>query len=124
MKSAEPDVSWPARLFPDQDLSVVIGRQTQRAMLALADECQDLRDRRILGRKMLHLVEALGKEARAVKQLLIERPYHGEPFAAEFAPFHADDIEAFENRVLAVHEAERNDVAAHAADPADHHLRP
>src|SRR6202011_2126522 len=37
---------------------------------------------------------------------------------------HADDVEAFETRILAVDEAERDHVAAHAADAADHHLRP
>ena len=32
-------------------------------------------------------------------------------------------FEPFEARILAVDEAERDDVAAHAADAADHHLR-
>src|SRR5207237_646709 len=35
---------------------------------------------------------------------------------------HADDIEAFEARILAIDQPERNDVAANAADPADHYL--
>src|SRR4051794_28725675 len=58
-----------------------------------------------------------------MKQLLIERSYQSKPLAREFTALHADDVEAFEDGVLAIDEAERNDVAAHAADAADHHLR-
>ena len=59
-----------------------------------------------------------------MKQLLIERAHRGEPRLGELAPLHADDVEAFEAGILAVDEAERNDVATDAADAADHHLRP
>src|SRR3954447_2913989 len=72
---------------------------------------------------MPHAVKAFGKQARSMKQLLIERAHHGEPLSRKFAAFHADDVEAFEHGILAVDQAERNDVAAHAADAAAHHLR-
>ena len=93
-------------------------------MLAVADEGEDFRDRGILGRQRLHRVQPFGKDAGAVKQLLIERAYGRQPLLGELAALHADDVEAFEAGILAVDEAERNDVAAHAADAADHHLRP
>ncbi len=69
------------------------------------------------------ILQPLGKDTRAVKQLLIECAYRDEPRLGELAPFHADDVEAFEARILAVDEAERNDVAADTADTANHHLR-
>src|SRR5439155_25452656 len=39
-------------------------------------------------------------------------------------PLHADDVGDLETRILTVDEAERDHVAADAADAADHHLRP
>ncbi len=74
--------------------------------------------------KRLHRVQPFGKDARSVEQLLIERPHRREALARELTPLHADDVEAFEARILAVHEPERNHVTAHAADAADHHLWP
>src|SRR5258708_17210162 len=59
-----------------------------------------------------------------MKQLLIERPYDGQSFARELATLHAHDVETLEAGILAVDEAERDHVAADAADAADHHLRP
>ncbi len=50
-------------------------RKTQRAMLAVIDESQDFRDRGILDRQRLHLVQPFGKNAGSVKQFLIERSY-------------------------------------------------
>ena len=92
-------------------------------MLAAADEGQDFRDRRIFAGQRLHRAQPFGEHARAMKQLLIERPDHGEPLAREFAAPHADNVETFEAGILAVDEAEGNDIAANAADAADHHLR-
>src|SRR5207244_10452279 len=57
-------------------------------------------------------------------QFLIEGADGGEALLGEFPAFHADDVEALERGILAVDEAERNDVAAHAREAADHHLRP
>src|SRR5487761_2019132 len=93
-------------------------------MPAVADEAEDLRNRRILSRQRLHRAQPFGKHAGAMEQLLIERAHRGKPLAREFAALHADNIEAFEACVLAVHEAERNHVAANPADAANHHLRP
>src|SRR4029077_1313449 len=93
-------------------------------MLALADEGKDFRDRRIVAGERLHRVEPLGEDAGSVEQLLVERTHLGQPLFSELAALHADDVEAFEAGILAVDEAERNDVPAHAADAADHHLRP
>src|SRR5436305_3633963 len=92
-------------------------------MFAGSDECKNFRNCGILGGHRPGGVEALGKSAGSMKQLLIERAQRGKPLARELAPLQADDVEAFEHGVLAVDEAERNDVAAHAADAADHHLR-
>lgn len=58
-----------------------------------------------------------------MKQFLVERTDRREPFARELAPPHPDDVEAFQPRVLAVDEAIRNDVTAHAANATHHHLR-
>src|SRR5260370_12898765 len=101
-----------------------VSRKAQRTMLAVGDEGRNSRDRGILGRQRLHLAQPVGENAWAVKQLLIERPYDGQPFARELATLHADDVETLEAGILAVDEAERDHVAAHAADAADHHLRP
>src|SRR5713226_3110714 len=102
----------------------VVSRKAQHAVLAVADEGQDFRDRGILSRQRLHRIQTLGENAGAVKQLLIKRSHRGEPLARELAALHADDVETFEARILTVDEAERNDVAANAADSANHHLRP
>ena len=50
----------------------VVGRKTQRAVLAIADEGEAFRNRRIFLGQRLHRIEALGKYAGAVEQLLIE----------------------------------------------------
>src|SRR5258708_15427204 len=93
-------------------------------MLAAGDEGQNLRDCGVLGRQGLHLAQPLGENSGSVKQLLIERPYDGQSFARELAALPADDVEPFEAGILAVDEAERDHVAADAADAANHHLRP
>src|ERR1700704_1572610 len=113
-----------AAAIPSSMLVAVVGGKTERAMLAFADEGEDFRDGRIFRGLRLHGGQTLGKNTGAMKQLLIERPHSGEALLGELAALHADDVEAFEARILAVDEAERNDVAAHAADAADHHLRP
>src|ERR1700749_5189144 len=67
--------------------------------------------------------EALGEDAAAAKQLLIKRVNGRQALFGELAPFHTNDIQAFEAGMQAADEAERNHVAAHAANAADHHLR-
>src|SRR6187431_880934 len=84
-----------AAAIPSSGFVAVVGRQAQRAMLAVADEGEDFGDRRIAGRQRLHVIEPFGKDAGAMKQLLIERAYGGEAIPGEFAPLHADDVEAF-----------------------------
>src|SRR5437667_6957725 len=101
-----------------------VSRKAQRTMLAVGDEGQNFRDRGVLGRQGLHLAQPLDENPGSMKQLLIERPYDGQSFARELATLHADDVETLETRVLTVDEAERDHVAADAADAADHHLRP
>src|SRR5579872_6360848 len=93
-------------------------------MLAVLDKGQNLRDRWVLARERPHSLQPFGENARAVKQFLVERAQGRQTLAREFPSFHADDVEALQRRILAVDEPERNDVAAHAADAADHHLRP
>src|ERR1700722_18259886 len=102
----------------------VIRGETQRTMLAVADKGQDFRNRRILGCERLPLVQPFGKNPGTMEEPLIERSHRGEPLPGEFAALHADDVETFEAGILSVDETERNDVAANAADAADHHLRP
>src|ERR1700736_4047555 len=92
-------------------------------MLAVANEGQNFRDRRIFGSQRLHRAQPLGKNARTVKQLLIERTYGSKPLAGKFAALHADDVETFEARVLAIDQTKGNHVAADAANAADHRLR-
>src|SRR6267142_7128756 len=112
-----------AAAIPSSMFVAVVGWKAQRAMLALADESENFRDRRILSRQRLRRIQPLGEDAGPVKQLLIERAHSGEPLLGELAALHADDVETFERSILAVDEAERNHVATHAADAADHHLR-
>src|SRR5215468_4820103 len=100
-----------------------VGRQAKRAMLGFGNEGQNLRNRRIFRRHRLHGLQTLGKDAGAVKQLLIKRAHGGKALLGELPALHADDVEALEHGIMAVGEAERNDVAAHAANAADHHLR-
>src|SRR5262249_10712720 len=92
-------------------------------MLAVPDEAEDLADGGIITRHALHALEPLGEHARPVEQLLVEGPHGGETLLGELAALHADDVEAFERGILAVDETKRNDVVAHAADAAHHHLR-
>jgi hypothetical protein len=61
---------------------------------------------------------------RAVKQLLIKRPYRREALAGELAAFHADGVEAGESSIMAARKAKRDHIAAHAGESAHHHLRP
>src|SRR5258707_7623477 len=93
-------------------------------MFSGIDESQDFRNRRICPRQMPHLVQPLGKDAGAVKQLLIKRSYHREALAGELAAFHADGVEAGESSVMATRKAKRDHIAAHAGESAYHHLRP
>src|ERR1700761_9035153 len=88
--SKAPDVMATAA----SSLSVArIGRKAQSAMLAVVDERQDLRDRRVCARQRLHRAQPFGKNARSVEQFLVERTHRGQPLARELATLHADDIE-------------------------------
>src|SRR5262249_17836720 len=99
----------------------VVGRQAQRPQLAVGDEGEDFRDGGIIRRHRLHARKPLGKDAGPVEELLVKATHDGEALLGELAALHADQIEALEHGILAVDETERNDVAAHAADAADHH---
>jgi len=79
------------------------------------DEGQDFRDRRICRPEVSHLVQTIGKDARAVKQLLIKRFYRRKAFERELAAFHADDVEARKTGVLATGKTKRNHVSTHTA---------
>src|SRR5262245_43585503 len=117
-------MSWPAAVPGSVRSAAAVGRQAQRTVFCFGDEGEDFRDRRILRCHRLHRLEAFGEDAWAVKQLLIESAHGGEALLGELAALHADDVEALERGILAVDHTERDDVAAHAADAADHHLRP
>jgi len=72
-----------AAAFLSSMLVAVVGRKAQRAMLALADKGEDFRDRGIFRRLRLHRGQTLGKDARAMKQILIKRPHPGETLLVE-----------------------------------------
>src|ERR1700716_3731686 len=112
------------RAPPSSMLVGAVVREPQRPMLAVANKAQNFSDRRVCGRQRLHRAQPLGKNAGAVKQLLIERTYGSEPLAGKFAALHADEIEAFEAGVLAIDQTKWDHVAADAANAADHRLRP
>src|SRR5215208_8267656 len=112
-----------AAAIPLSLLAAVAGGKAERAMLALRDEGEDFSDRRILTGKLLHRSQPLGKDTGAVKQLLVERAHFRQPLLGELAALHADDVQPFEACILSVGQSEWNDIAAHAADAADHHLR-
>ena len=88
------------------------------------DEGQDFRDRRIRPRQMPDLVQTLGKQARAMKQLLIKRPHNGQACVRELAALHAGDVEAGETSRLPGRNGKRDHVATHAANGANHCLLP
>src|SRR5262249_46296261 len=111
-----------ARARPSLRSTGAIVRKAERTMLAVPDEGQDFRDRRVFARERLPRWEPFGEDAGAVEQLVIEGAHRHQALAGELAPSHADDVEAFQHRILPVDETERDDVAAHAADAADHHL--
>src|SRR5690349_9441712 len=113
-----------AAAIPSSMLVAVVGGKAERTVLAFPDESKDFGDRRIRCGQRLHRAQPLGKDAGAVKKFLVERAYRGQPLLGELAALHADDVQSFEARILAVNKAEGNDVAAHAADAPDHHLRP
>ena len=92
-------------------------------MLASIDEGEDFSYRRIRRRQRPRGIQPFGKDPGGFKQLLIERADRGKPLAGKLAAFHADDVETFETRILTVHKAIRNHVAANTADAADHRLR-
>src|SRR4051812_4262158 len=64
--------------IPSSVLVAVVGGKAQRTMLAVIDEGEDFRDRRIGCRQRLHRGQPLGKDAGTMKQSLIERPHRGE----------------------------------------------
>src|SRR5262245_40192338 len=113
-----------AAAIPSSLLVAVVGGKAQRAKLALLDEGEDFGDRRVLAGERLQGDQPLGKDTGTVKQSLIERAHLRQPLFGELAALHADDVQPLEARILAVGNPEWNDVAAHAADAADHHLRP
>src|SRR3981081_3780536 len=113
-----------ARATPSSMLVGAVVREAQRPMLAVANKAQNFSDGRVCGRQRLHRAQPLGKNAGAVKQLLIERTYGSEPLAGKFAALHADEVETFEAGVLAIDQTKWDHVAADAADAADHRLRP
>src|SRR5260370_40233948 len=78
--------------IPSSVLVAVVGRKAQRAVLAVADEGEDFRNRRILRGHRLHRGQPLGKDPGAVKQFLVERPHRRQPVLGELAPLHADDV--------------------------------
>ena len=78
---------------------------------------------RIVARHALHALKPFGKHARPVEQFLVEGAHSSEPLLGEIPAFHADDVEAFQCGILAVDQAERDDVVAYAANAAHHHLR-
>src|SRR5258708_27319660 len=102
----------------------VFAGQAQRAVLGLANERQNLRNRRIFSCQMLHAVETLGKHPGTVEQLLIERAHGGKPLARTLSALQADDVEALETGVLAAAAAERNHIPALTAEASHHHLGP
>src|SRR5580765_8240954 len=103
MKSPKPLMPWLRRLRSSLPAAAV-SRKAQRPMLAVADKAQNLGDRRILARQRLHCIQPLGENTRPMKQLLIERPDFREPLARKLAAPQADEVEAFEARILAVDE--------------------
>src|SRR3954470_12714190 len=97
------------------------GGKTERA-LALADEVEDFADRRIVTGERPRRLQAFGKGSGAMEEFLVERAHGHKPLLGELAPLHADQVEAFEHRILAVDQPIRDDVVAHAADTANHHI--
>src|SRR5260370_16806891 len=87
-------------------------RQTQLAVFSGIDESQDFRNRGICTRQMPHLVQTLGKDAEAVKQLLIKRSYHRETLTRKLPAFHADVVEATQTSITPAPKPTLNHVTA------------
>src|ERR1700675_2997909 len=101
MKHPKPDLSWVAPGVASSTLFTGLPWLAQLAVFSGIDEAKDFRDRGIRIGEAPHFGEALGENARAVKQPLIERPDRREPLARELATLHADDVEAGERGELA-----------------------
>src|SRR6476646_317528 len=101
-----------AAAIPGSMTAAVVGGHAERTMLAVANEGEDLGNRRVFRGQRLHRAQAIGEDAGAVKQLLIERAHRREPRLGELASLHADDVQPLEARILTVDEAERDDVVA------------
>src|SRR5262245_11371963 len=95
-----------AAAVPSSRPVAVAGGKAERAMLALRDKGEDFGDRRIFAGHRLHRVQPLGKDAGAVKQLLVERAHLRQTLLGELAALHADDVQPFEAGILAVGEPE------------------
>src|SRR5215212_929896 len=91
-----------AAAIPSSLLAALAGGKAERAMLALRDEGEDFGDRRILAGELLHRIQPLGKDAGAVKQLLVERAHFRHAVLGELAARHADDVQRFEACILSV----------------------
>src|ERR1700733_5342031 len=75
--SEAPDVMAPAA--PSSLPGARVGREAERAMLAVFDESKNLRDRRVRSCQWLHGTQPFGKNAGSMEQFLIERAHCGQP---------------------------------------------
>src|SRR5262249_57479011 len=98
-------------------------RQAAGPALPIADESRISDRGGTPPRHCLHACEPGCEDAGSVKQLLVERANRRHPLAGKLASLHADEVEAFKRRMLAVDQAERDNVATHTTNAANHHLR-
>src|SRR5215472_623847 len=117
----QPGASATGR--PSGSLLAATLRPAQRPVLAGANEGNDLHHGLVARELARRLLEPLGEMTGVEEEPLIGTPDRLDALARELSPLEADEIEAFEARVVAVGEPERDDVAAHAADAADHRER-
>src|SRR3546814_10341027 len=90
----------------------------------LADEVDDLGHRGRAGELLGDLLQPLLERPLAREQQAVGLADTVDLVAAVTAPLHADDVDSREPGAVAHHRPERDHVALHAADAADHGAEP
>ena len=100
--------------------SVLSGaRDADRAISALAQECDDLLHGLLAGERLRDVADPLLQCAAAVEQHLVGAPELVDRLVREAPALEADDIEAGQGRAIAKREAKGNDVMLDAREAAD-----
>ena len=82
----------------------------ERTLVAVIDERQNFRNRRVAVSHWSHSGKPVGKDAATMEELLIEFTHKLKALMGELSPSHADHVQPFQMRELAARETVGNDV--------------